>query len=278
MLRKYSIKCLSFYFSSYFDFRSHRSVGCLVWEMNGLRRPWCWLKRTDIKCLSQISHPISLPIPKCWPVSLGEVIKQATRLDANARPSFQDLYGEVFKPMMDAERNNNANETSGEDTKTTQVRFTGNRNKASQTLATSSSSGTPRRSCLRATSHSVALMQRALPSMVKIHRISQCMCKDHNNDTKPKEPKAPVKGSDFTDHEPQNHYNHHCKASKEEIIMNIQTVESKVVDFDVVGRIDDTMMKNKPIGTTSTNNIRKVYCLRSLVGVSACFIFYNTAI
>ena len=243
----------------------HFSVGCLVWELNGLRRPWCWLERTDIKCLSHIHHPVSLPIPKCWPNSIRNVITQATRLDGSARPTFARLYGDVFKPMMEAERNIDTQKLS-ETTTSSQVRFIENgtsdsNNNGDSVLAASSSSsnGIPRRGCLKATSRSLAVIQKALPSMVQMHRSSRCMCSGHANRDKQSGggPEA-----EYTDLQQQRNHHHsnqkHHESSKEEITMNIQTVESKVVDSDVIGDIDYVMKmkQTKPTPPTTSPQVR----------------------
>ena len=241
----------------------------MVWELNGLRRPWCWLERTDIKCLSQIHHPVSLPIPKCWPNSIRSVIKQATRLDADARPTFARLYSDVFKPMMEAERDSDVQKISGTTTSSSQVRFKENANDRGSVLAasSSSSSGTPRRGCLKATSRSLAVIQKALPSMVQMHRSSRCMCSGHTNRDVHNDGGPETEYTEPQQHHRQNnHKQQHEHSNEVEITMNIQTVESKVVDSDVVGHIDYPMKIKQTTQTTPilpqrivTPQVRKYY-------------------
>jgi len=152
------------------------SFGCLIWELFGRRRPWCWLERTDIICLSQIRHTISLPLSPCWPEFIQEIVEQATRLNADARPSFQHLYDNVFRRYVDHIDDigcvSDSHKSSSKN-----LRFSSNHITATgSTLSREGTQQSPRKSCLKMTSHSEGVMQRALPRAVHAHRPSRCIC------------------------------------------------------------------------------------------------------
>ena len=168
--------------------------------------------------------------------------------------------------MVEAERDSDVQNISGTTTSSSQVRFKENANDRGSVLAasSSSSSGTPRRGCLKATSRSLAVIQKALPSMVQMHRSSRCMCSGHVNRDVHNDGGSETEHTDLQQHHRHNNHKQQHEHSNEEITMNIQTVESKVVDSDVVGHIDYPMKikqtkQTTPVIPQRTPQVRKYF-------------------
>uniref|UniRef100_A0A7M5UV29 Protein kinase domain-containing protein n=1 Tax=Clytia hemisphaerica TaxID=252671 RepID=A0A7M5UV29_9CNID len=147
------------------------SFGCLVWEMYGLRRPWSWLERTEIVCLAQVKHPITLPMSTCWPESIKTIIEIATKQRPFQRPTFRTLYSDVFRPLIESENGAILKSCNADDS--SQIEF--------EKLEGSyiSESGRRRHGVIDPTSRSVAMLQRANPSGIKTHCQSHCLCASH---------------------------------------------------------------------------------------------------